>query len=70
MHAKVGIVDDHWLTIGSANLNAHSLFNDTEMNVVTDDPALAKDTRVRLWTEHLELEPGAIDERSTRLGRR
>jgi phosphatidylserine/phosphatidylglycerophosphate/cardiolipin synthase-like enzyme len=36
IHAKVGIVDDRWLTVGSANLNAHSLFNDTEMNVVTD----------------------------------
>src|ERR1019366_8630884 len=23
-HAKVGIVDDCWLTLGSANLNAHS----------------------------------------------
>ena len=34
VHAKVGIVDDRWLTVGSANLNAHSLLNDTEMNVV------------------------------------
>ena len=25
VHAKIGIVDDRWLTIGSANLNAHSL---------------------------------------------
>jgi phosphatidylserine/phosphatidylglycerophosphate/cardiolipin synthase-like enzyme len=60
VHAKVGIVDDRWLTIGSANLNAHSLFNDTEMNVVTDDPMLARDTRLRLWAEHLEVEPGAL----------
>ena len=41
VHAKVGIVDDAWLTIGSANLNEHSLFNDTEMNVVIHDAALA-----------------------------
>ena len=41
VHAKIGIVDDGWLTIGSANLNEHSLFNDTEMNVVTHDPELA-----------------------------
>ncbi|MGZ4410266.1 MAG: phospholipase D-like domain-containing protein, partial [Gaiellaceae bacterium] len=34
VHAKIGIVDDAWLTLGSANLNDHSLFNDTEMNVV------------------------------------
>lgn len=55
MHAKVGIVDDGWLTVGSANLNAHSLMNDTEMNVVTDDAQLVRDTRERLWAEHLEL---------------
>jgi phosphatidylserine/phosphatidylglycerophosphate/cardiolipin synthase-like enzyme len=54
VHAKVGIVDDQWLTLGSANLNDHSLFNDTEMNVVMRDPALARETRLRLWAEHLE----------------
>jgi phosphatidylserine/phosphatidylglycerophosphate/cardiolipin synthase-like enzyme len=54
VHAKVGIVDDSWLTVGSANLNEHSLFNDTEMNVVTHDAALARETRLRLWAEHLE----------------
>ena len=52
VHAKVGIVDDRWLTIGSANLNEHSLFNDTEVNVLTLDRALARDTRLRLWEEH------------------
>jgi phosphatidylserine/phosphatidylglycerophosphate/cardiolipin synthase-like enzyme len=55
VHAKVCVVDDRWLTVGSANLNEHSLFNDTEMNVVTHDPALAANTRLRLWSEHLEL---------------
>ena len=53
VHAKVGIVDDRWLTVGSANLNAHSLLNDTEMNVITDDADLARDTRLRVWSEHL-----------------
>jgi phosphatidylserine/phosphatidylglycerophosphate/cardiolipin synthase-like enzyme len=56
VHAKVGVVDDRWLIVGSANLNAHSLFNDTEMCVVTDDAALARHTRVRLWAEHLEMD--------------
>src|SRR4051812_30706682 len=59
VHAKVGIVDDRWLTLGSANLNAHSFFNDSEVNFVTCDPALARDTRLRLWAAHLERE---IDE--------
>ena len=54
IHAKVGIVDDAWMTIGSANLNEHSLFNDTEMNLVTHDARLARQTRVRLWAEHLQ----------------
>ena len=59
VHAKVGIVDDSWLTIGSANLNEHSLFNDTEVNILTLDAELARRTRLRLWSEHLER---AIDE--------
>ena len=54
VHAKIGIVDDNWMTIGSANLNEHSLFNDTEVNVVLHDEALARETRLRLWSEHLE----------------
>jgi phosphatidylserine/phosphatidylglycerophosphate/cardiolipin synthase-like enzyme len=54
IHAKVGIVDDAWMTIGSANLNEHSLFNDTEMNFVTHDSRLAQQTRLRLWAEHLQ----------------
>ena len=54
VHAKVGIVDDEWLTVGSANLNEHSLFNDTEVNVVVREPELARATRLRLWSEHLE----------------
>jgi len=63
VHAKVGIVDDRWLTVGSANLNAHSLLNDTEMNLVTDDARLARETRVRLWAEHLELDESEVARR-------
>ena len=43
------------MTVGSANLNEHSFFNDTEMNVITCDPGVARETRLRLWSEHLEL---------------
>jgi phosphatidylserine/phosphatidylglycerophosphate/cardiolipin synthase-like enzyme len=67
VHAKVAIIDDRWLIVGSANLNAHSLFNDTEMDVVTDDGELARQTRIRLWSEHLQLEAetvAAIDVRT------
>jgi len=61
VHAKVGIVDDRWLTVGSANLNEHSLFNDTEVNVVLRDEQAARAARLRLWSEHLELPVGEID---------
>jgi phosphatidylserine/phosphatidylglycerophosphate/cardiolipin synthase-like enzyme len=60
VHAKIAIIDDTWLTIGSANLNEHSMFNDTEMNVVAIDPDLARSTRLRLWSEHLELPVGEL----------
>ncbi|MEA2291240.1 MAG: hypothetical protein QOF17_260 [Solirubrobacteraceae bacterium] len=60
VHAKIGIVDDTWLAVGSANLNEHSLFNDTEVDVVTCDAALARDTRLRLWAEHLERDRDAV----------
>ena len=60
VHAKVGVVDDHWLTVGSANLNAHSLLNDTEMNIVTHDEEIARSTRLRLWAEHLERDEDEI----------
>ncbi len=60
VHAKIGIVDDRWLTVGSGNLNEHSLFNDTEMNVLTCDPDLARDTRIRLWAEHTQSSPDDV----------
>ena len=54
VHSKLAVVDDARLIVGSANLNDHSLFNDTEACIVTDDADLARGTRLRLWAEHLE----------------
>jgi phosphatidylserine/phosphatidylglycerophosphate/cardiolipin synthase-like enzyme len=61
VHAKLGIVDDEWMTVGSANLNEHSLFNDTEVNVATDDRELIHATRLRLWSEHLRRPVAELD---------
>jgi phosphatidylserine/phosphatidylglycerophosphate/cardiolipin synthase-like enzyme len=61
VHSKAAIVDDAWLTIGSANLNEHSLFNDTEVNVVVRREELARETRLRLWAEHLERPREEVD---------
>jgi phosphatidylserine/phosphatidylglycerophosphate/cardiolipin synthase-like enzyme len=61
VHSKAAVIDDAWLTVGSANLNEHSLFNDTEVNVVLHDESLAREARLRLWEEHLERPRGEID---------
>jgi phosphatidylserine/phosphatidylglycerophosphate/cardiolipin synthase-like enzyme len=61
VHAKVAVVDDRWLTLGSANLNEHSLFNDTEMNIVCRQSEAARSTRLRLWSEHLECSLADVD---------
>lgn len=53
VHAKIAVVDDRWLAIGSANLNEHSLYNDTEACVISCDETLARETRIALWREHL-----------------
>ena len=37
VHAKVGIVDDRWATIGSANLNSRGMSHDVEFNVAALD---------------------------------
>ena len=61
VHSKVAIVDDRWLTVGSANLNEHSLFKDTEINIAACDPMLARHTRLALWAEHLDRTVEEID---------
>src|SRR5436305_14077989 len=61
VHSKAADIDDTWVTVGSANLNEHSLFNDTKVNVVVRDPALARELRLRLWEEHLECPREEID---------
>ena len=66
VHAKIGNVDDTWLTLGSANLNEHSLFNATEVNVVSWDARLARATRLELWAEHLEVDADRIPENPAR----
>lgn len=60
VHAKVAIIDDQWLTAGSANLNGRGLATDTEMNVQAVAPRVARDLRIRLWAEHLGMAPDEI----------
>jgi phosphatidylserine/phosphatidylglycerophosphate/cardiolipin synthase-like enzyme len=55
VHAKVSVVDDEWLSVGSGNLNRRGLATDSEMNVQSIAPEVARSLRVRLWAEHLGL---------------
>jgi len=59
LHAKVAVVDRHWATVGSSNLDPLSLLLAREANVVVHDSAFAQELR--------ECMEQAIDESSVRL---
>jgi phosphatidylserine/phosphatidylglycerophosphate/cardiolipin synthase-like enzyme len=66
VHAKLMIVDDVFLGVGSANLNRRGLFHDGELNIFTMPEALKAIAtnpivalREKLWAEMLDL-PGAM----------
>lgn len=48
MHAKVAVIDDDWVTIGSSNLDPLSLYLNLECNVIARDPALNTEMSKRL----------------------
>ena len=48
LHAKVAVIDGHWATVGSSNLDPFSLLLAREANVVVDDVAFAQDLQARL----------------------
>lgn len=48
LHAKVAVVDGHWATVGSSNLDPLSLLLAREANVVVEDTAFAGRLRARL----------------------
>ena len=48
LHAKVAVVDRHWATVGSSNIDPFSLLLAREANIVVDDAAFAGDLRQRL----------------------
>jgi cardiolipin synthase len=48
LHAKVAVVDGHWATVGSSNLDPFSLLLAREANVVVRDAAFAHSLQVSL----------------------
>ncbi|NMM10692.1 MAG: cardiolipin synthase ClsB [Polaromonas sp.] len=67
LHAKVAVVDGHWATVGSSNLDPLSLLLAREANVVVEDRAFAEDLRRRLseaMTSHgRRIDPAAYYQR-------
>lgn len=52
VHAKIGIIDDYWTIVGSANLNSRGMSHDAEMCVAIEQHAFASGVRRILWAEH------------------
>ncbi len=52
-HAKLLIVDDRFLLVGSCNVNDRGFDFEGEIDVAVADAALARRVRVDLWREHL-----------------
>lgn len=48
LHAKVAVIDGHWATVGSSNLDPLSLLLAREANIVIESPAFAQTLRDRL----------------------
>jgi phosphatidylserine/phosphatidylglycerophosphate/cardiolipin synthase-like enzyme len=57
VHAKMMIIDDQFLAIGSANLHRRSMSGeDAELHVaIVDDATLVRDFRIGLWSEHFNI---------------
>ncbi|MFC4254769.1 phospholipase [Altererythrobacter xixiisoli] len=76
VHAKVSIVDDRFLRVGSSNLNNRSLGLDSECDVIIDaalednrdTPEQIARLRIRLLAEHLDVEPDVFEQEFARQG--
>ena len=70
LHAKVAVIDGHWATVGSSNLDPLSLLLAREANVVVDDVVFAQHLRGRLLTammkDGLRIEPEVYIQRPWR----
>jgi phosphatidylserine/phosphatidylglycerophosphate/cardiolipin synthase-like enzyme len=62
VHAKLMIVDDVFMTLGSANINLRSMAVDSELNICHENAAVTQSLRRRLWGLHTKgIENGASD---------
>ena len=60
LHAKAAVVDGHWATVGSSNIDPFSLLLAREANIVVEDADFARDLEQRLQqaiTQSCPLDP-------------
>lgn len=67
LHAKVGVADRRWATVGSSNIDPFSLLLSREANVVIDDDGFAETLSERL---HHAIESGGREVRIEDLNKR
>jgi cardiolipin synthase len=63
LHAKVAVIDGHWATVGSSNIDPLSLLLAQEANVVVEDRRFAAELRAAL---HSAMDRGSIVIEKTR----
>ncbi len=52
IHSKLMIVDDVFMTLGSANINTRSMEGDSELNICHENDKVSRPLRQRLWKIH------------------
>jgi len=66
VHAKLGIIDDAFTTLGSANINFRSMNVDSEMNIALENGEIARRLRQQLWGLHTRLNgSGSLEQTAT-----
>lgn len=61
IHAKLMIVDDAYMTLGSTNINTRSMEVDTEINLAHDRPEVTRPARLKLWESHTNGRGAQVD---------
>lgn len=67
LHAKTAVIDGEWSTVGSANLDAQSLYHNLEINAVIKDQTFAaalEQLGLEDMRESLEITPGSWKNRA------
>ena len=52
IHAKLMLIDDAFMTLGSANINTRSMQADSEMNIAHHRPEITRPLREQQWAKY------------------